>query len=123
MNNIIALSILQLLFISCLSQPKVVSIIGKWQEIEYHGNDGANDYVQNIKNGKIFIFENNNIVKDELNNKGKYELKGDSLRIVLAKDVFHYRFYIDNNNLNLNPVTEKYEIICDEGCSYLFKRK
>ncbi len=32
-------------------------IVGKWKEIEYHGNNGADDYVNKIENGKILTFE------------------------------------------------------------------
>jgi hypothetical protein len=126
MKSIISISISLFILKSYLCQTKEFSIIGKWQETEHHGSDGAKAFVNKIKNGRVLIFDNKNGVKDEKKNKGTYQLKGDSLHIFLAKDNFYYRFNYKKNNthkLNLTPVTEKYEIICDEGCASVFERK
>jgi hypothetical protein len=100
-------------------------LIGSWREVEYHGNNGATDYMRKIENGRILIFENNNVVKDGNGNNGIYKINGDSLQILLPKNGRFYRFYYEKSNLNrigLSPVTEKYEIICDEGCSEVYER-
>lgn len=110
---------------TCFSQNEEFSLIGNWQEVEYHGNDGATDYIQKVENGRIFIFEQNNVVKDKIRNIGSYELIGNNLHIVLPNAERFYRIYYENNNtkrLSLIPVTNKYEYICDEGCAEIFEK-
>lgn len=126
MKNSIASIFFLLVFSSCLAQTNEFSLIGRWQEVEYQGNNGAQDFIQEIENGRILIFENNSIVKDGNGNKGTYEVKGDSLHITLPKDESFYIFYYDKDNvkrLYLSPVTKNYEIICDEGCALVFEKK
>ena len=129
MKNILTLSILLLAFISASSQTSTFSLIGKWQEIEYsenvYGKNGLTPVIQSIKNGRVFVFGKNNIVKDGLGNKGTYYLKADCLHIKLAKVNFYYYIHYDTNNkkrLNFSPVDEKCRFECDEGCSYIFKK-
>jgi hypothetical protein len=113
-------------FLSCSTQTEEFTLVGKWKEIEYHGSNGAELFVQKIDNGRIFIFENLNkidIVTDKLRNVGSYQIKGDSLQISLPNEDNYYQLiHLKNGNIALSPRTEKYEITCDEGCSYIFKK-
>lgn len=106
-------------------------IIGKWKEIEYQGNDGANDYVTKIENGQTITFEKNGkvvIEKDNIKDKGKYEILQDNkfynkLHISFPKRGFYYLFSNqENKHLALTPVTSEYQIICDEGCANVYKK-
>jgi CarboxypepD_reg-like domain len=110
---------------NCLAQNIDFSIIGNWQEIEYQGNNGATDYINKIENGRVFIFETNNIIKDTKGNIGTYQLNELKLHISLLNDERFYKIYYEKNNnqrLSLIPVTNKYEYICDEGCSEIFQK-
>ncbi|MBL7705511.1 MAG: amidohydrolase family protein [Taibaiella sp.] len=104
-----------------------LSIIGKWQNTEFIGHDGAKAYINKIENGRTYTFEENGIVKNLQDNIGIYELKGDSLKISFtnSKTEF-YRINYDKSNLNqiaFFPVTEKYQFLCIEGCAELFEKR
>lgn len=103
-------------------QDNYSNIRGSWKEIEYQGNDGANDYTTKIENGQILTFAEYNVIKDGLNNIGTYKKNGDNLHIMLTKQDKFYRVYSENKKLLLTPVTPKYEIICDEGCANIYLR-
>lgn len=101
------------------------SILGKWQNTEYHGNDGAHDYVNKITNGRTYIFEKNGIVKDSANSVGSYLLNDDILQISLDNHNRFYRIFYHNTNADtvaLVPVTEEQRYIYDEGCAEVFVR-
>ena len=124
-KSLIFLSFCTVISSGCLSQNQDTSIIGHWQEIEYHGNNGAKDYIQKIENGRVLIFESNQLLKDAVGNKGTYQLKGDSLYTLLGKTEAYYRVYFETNKvkkLALTPVTNKYQFVCDEGCASIFLR-
>lgn len=106
-------------------------IIGKWKEIEYHGNDGANDYVNKIENGQTITFEKNGnavIEKDNILDKGKYEVLhhnkyNDKLHISSSKRELYYLISDhESQYLTLIPVTSEYQFICKEGCAYVYKK-
>lgn len=125
MKHIYLLFFLQLPFL-CLSQTPSFSIIGKWQNTEYHGSDGANKYVNKIKNGRIYIFEANDILKDSEAHSGSYQLKDDNLRITFNNQNSYYRLFYNNVNQDtivLVPVSEKNQLVCDEGCAELFVKR
>lgn len=103
------------------SQKTEFSILGKWQKIAENGNDGAHDYTQKVENGEILFFENNSIVKDGIGNSGVYELNEHKLKIKLNEKENYYLAYHDNDDLALTPVTSDYQILCDEGCAYIYK--
>ncbi len=126
MKNLIILIFACFSTLSCSSKSKEFSLIGKWKEIEYHDSNGADSFVKKVENGRIFIFEESNIFKiidNQLDDVGTYKVNGDSLRITLPNEEFFYRlFHIKDNKLAFNPMTEKFEIICDEGCAYVFEK-
>lgn len=122
MKKTISLSLV-LISLNCFAQKDTFSIIGKWQQTAYRGNDGARDFVQEVKNGRILIFENAGIIKDSTGVAGNYRVQGDSLQIVFPYINWYYRFYYSNSDpgkLVLAPVTKDYQFICDEGCSEIF---
>ena len=102
-------------------------LIGKWKECEYKGNDAATTYSTKIESGQIFIFEKDGSVvieKDNIKEKGKYEIKDrKKLRILSSKGNSYYRVSIKNNEkIGLTPVTPDYKIICDEGCMHIYEK-
>ncbi|UPT71182.1 MAG: hypothetical protein M0D53_01860 [Flavobacterium sp. JAD_PAG50586_2] len=116
---------LLLVFSSCSSQVKEFSLIGRWEMTEFWGSDGAKTYTEKRENQKVFTFEPNNIVKDKLGNQGTFEVSGENLHIVLPSGDEYYHFHYDKKDVEklfLSPRTEKYEIICDEGCEYVFEK-
>lgn len=96
------------------------NIIGSWKEIEYHGNDGANDYTNKIENGQTFIFKEYNVIKDGKGNFGTYKLRGDSLHVMLTNQNKFYRIHLYDKKLALTPVTSNYKLICKEGCANIY---
>ncbi|MES2574767.1 MAG: hypothetical protein V4572_07480 [Bacteroidota bacterium] len=122
MKKLFTLTCILVVFSNCLAQNESFSLIGNWKEIEYHGNNGAEDYMRKIENGQILTFEEYNLIKDGLGNIGTYKKKGDSLHIMLANQNKFYRIHLYNKKLTLTPVTSKYEIICDEGCGYIYTK-
>ncbi|RZJ66177.1 MAG: hypothetical protein EOO50_10965 [Flavobacterium sp.] len=109
---------------SCGFAQSEFSIIGRWKLTEKHGNDGARDYVTQVQDGNIFIFEKNNVARDKSGNIGSYELDGKKLAITFKDGTRHYLVYHDNDptKLSLNPVDENYGNICDEGCADIYRR-
>ena len=103
------------------------SILGKWQRTaQSESNGGAKIYTTRIKNGEILSFEKNNKVKDEKGNLGTYTLDREKLKITLNKKEEYYFVYYDKKDVTkiyLNPVTPKYQIICDEGCAYTYTKR
>lgn len=107
-------------------------IIGKWREIEYHGNNGADDYVNKIENGQILTFEKDGsllIQKDGTTTLGSYEIFPHNehnlkLHISSSKKEFHYLIsnQVNPNYIYLTPVTSDYQIICKEGCGYVYEK-
>ncbi|MNQ64458.1 hypothetical protein D3C85_788820 [compost metagenome] len=127
MNKKILFLAILILTVGCRAQKKEFSLLGKWKQIEEISSDGAKKIRIPIENGEILIFKSNNIVKDEQGNEGTYEAKGDQLRIAIPQKG---RFYLFNNQykehdiekLFLTPVTSEYKIICDEACTYIYKK-
>lgn len=117
-----------LLFLATLSNcgfaQTEFSLIGRWKQTEHHGNDGAHDYINKIKDGQILIFENQNVVRDQHGKLGSYNFDGKKLVVTFPEGSrYFFAFYgKDHTQLSLTPVTEKFEIICDEGCSDLYRR-
>jgi hypothetical protein len=105
-------------------------IIGKWKEIEYHGNNGADDYVNKIENGQILTFEKDGsllIQKDGTTTLGSYEIFPHNehtlkLHISSSKKEFHYLIsnQVKPNYIYLTPVTSDYQFICKEGCGHVY---
>lgn len=101
------------------------SIIGKWKLVAEGGSTGANVYSNEIKNGEILIFESENKIKNGKGKKGTYELHDDKLKIKLNREERYYLLSYDENKSNIiyfNPATPKYQIICDEGCAFTYKK-
>ena len=110
---------------SSFSGQKEFTLLGKWQHVSSVGSDGENKFTQKVENGKILFFESGNVIKDEGGSKGTYTLDGDSLHLVLPDHEEFYRMYRNKNDLDrisLSPVTDKYEVICDEGCADIYVR-
>jgi hypothetical protein len=110
---------------SCSSGQKEFTLLGKWQHVSSTGSDGANTSTNKVQNGKILIFEKGNVVKDGAGNKGTYRHHGDSLHLVLPDHEEFYLLYRDRDNfdhISLNPVSNKYGLICDEGCADNYER-
>ena len=119
------LFILLFLWSSIFSQTNRIPIIGKWKEVEYRGKDGANSHTSKIKNGRIFIFKNNDIVTDSIGTVGQFHLKGDSLQIIFAKRNLYYRLDYNYNyptKLGFTAVDSEYKYYCDEGCLEIFTK-
>lgn len=125
MKKILALLLLIIISNSCKSQSSEFSLIGKWQAVESSSSDGAKVFTHKITNGEIFIFELNNIVKDKLGNSGTYSFQDEKLHIELANQDRYYKLYYEKHNserIFLNPVTSDYQIICDEGCAFIYEK-
>jgi len=112
---------------SCAQNKSTKSLIGKWKLIAESGSKGdAKIYTNKIKNGEILIFHVKQKLTNESGDEGKYKLDGNKLEINLNKKERFYLLFYDQNNSNkiyLSPVTPKYEIICDEGCSFIYERQ
>ena len=111
--------------VSAISNPNF--LIGKWKESGYKANDGATSYSTKIESGRIFTFEKDGsivIEKDNIKEKGKYEVKdGKKLRILSSKGESYYRVSLKSNEkIGLTPVTSDYKIICDEGCMHIYEK-
>ncbi|MBS7232756.1 hypothetical protein KHA90_17195 [Flavobacterium psychroterrae] len=125
MEKIFLLSCLLILNISCVFKGEEFSIIGKWKAIESISSNGATQSRTDIEDGDEIIFEKNNIVIDHLKNKGKYEIIGDSLHLIFPKEEFFYFCRTNewsSKKMTLDPVTNEYQFICDEGCSTIYKK-
>ena len=120
MKKIFISTFFLMLFLDSSAQNKSLSILGEWKEIEYQGNDGANDYITKTENGETLVFEEYQVIKDGLGNFGTFKISGDSLHIILGNKDRFYRIFLNNKKLELTPVTSKYEIICDEGCAHIY---
>lgn len=110
---------------SCKPQSNEFSLIGKWQAVESSSSDGAKSSKHKITNGEIFMFELNNIVTDKSGNIGKYSFQDEKLHIELANQHRYYLLYYEKDNpkrIFLNPVTSDYQIICDEGCAFVYEK-
>lgn len=106
-------------------------LIGKWKEVEYRGSNGAESFIKKIKNKQTLTFEKDGSViieKDNIKDNGKYEVHSDKynkkLHISSPKgDSFYFvSFKEKDKKMTLTPVTSEYEIICDEGCSNIYKK-
>jgi len=125
MKKIFALLGIITLFTSCIAEKKEFTIIGKWKAIEATGSNGANQFQTDIEDGNEIIFKKDNIVIDHFNNKGKYEILGDSLHLIFLKEEFFYFCHSESENsekMSLIPLTAEYKLICDEGCSTIYKK-
>ena len=100
------------------------TLIGKWKFVAESGKNGsAKIFTNEIKNGETLIFESKSKLQNENGDKGTYKINGNKLKINIAKKERFYLMFFDEINPNkiyLNPVTSKYEIICDEGCSFTY---
>lgn len=107
----------------CFSQ---FPLTGRWQNTEYHGNDGAKDYINKIKNGRTYTFEKDGIVKDSSGKTGKYQLKDDYLQITFNNQARHYKIFYSNKNSDtivFIPIAQNFQFVCDEGCSEIFVKR
>lgn len=108
---------------TCAQEKRNNSMIGKWKLIAESGRNGANVFTNEIKNGEILIFETENKITNEKGKKGTYELNDNKLKIKLNGLEKYYLLFYDDNKSNIiyfNPATPKYEILCDEGCSFTY---
>lgn len=100
------------------------TLIGKWKLIAESGSKGsAKIFTNEIKNGETLMFQSKSKLQNENGDKGTYNIDGNKLKINIDKKERFYLMFFDENNPNkiyLNPVTSKYEIICDEGCSFTY---
>lgn len=125
MEKILTLLISILITNSCKAQSNEFSLIGKWQAVESSSSEGANVFTHKITNGEIFIFDLNNIVKDKSGNSGKYSFQDERLHIELVNKDRYYKLYYEKDKpeqIYLNPVTADYQIICDEGCAFVYEK-
>ncbi|WP_163409955.1 hypothetical protein [Flavobacterium ajazii] len=125
MKNISLLIFIILLTNSCSFQTKEFTVIGKWKAIESSGLDVSKMFHIDIEDGEEITFEKGNIAIDHLKNKGTYEVFEDNLHIVFPKDEYYYiihRHETDPEKMYLQPVDEYGQIMCDEGCSTLYKK-
>ncbi|OXA94955.1 hypothetical protein [Flavobacterium hercynium] len=125
MKKTLLLLCLIILITSFVYCKKEFTIIGKWKAIESIGSNGATKIHSKIENGDEIIFEEDNIVIDHRQNKGKYEMLGDSLHIVFPNEEFFYFCRSNKWNseeISLTPLTKEYQLICDEGCSTIYKK-
>ncbi|KFF04776.1 hypothetical protein [Flavobacterium reichenbachii] len=110
----------------CKSQTEDFSLIGKWKAIESINSNGAKKFHTDIENGNEITFGIDNIVIDHhLNIKGKYEIIGDSLHLIFPKKEFFYFCRTNewsSKKMFLDPVNDKYQLICDEGCTTIYKK-
>ena len=108
------------------------SIMGSWQLTEHRGNNGAHGFTENINNGPIFTFKENGVIEKD-NTTGTYQIfqtdtagyYQDRLYINLDTEKLYYIYRFESGlttKLNLTPVTENYQLICDEGCTDVYKR-
>ena len=106
-------------------------LIGNWKEIEFHGNNGANDYINKIENGQILSFEKDGtatLIKNNKKYEGKYVVLNhnknyNKLQIITTDNEFYYLFAtLEENKLTLTPVNSSYEFICKEGCVSIFEK-
>lgn len=117
---------------SILSTQEYSFIIGKWREIEYHGNDGADDYIDKIENGRVLTFEKNGnvwIEKETIVSLGSFEISlhdKHSHRLYITYENKGFYYLISNQEnpdyIYLTPVTSDYQFICKEGCSYVYEK-
>ena len=125
MKKIVSLIAIAILTNSCASKPTKFSLLGEWQCIEEHGSNGAREFTARIKDGDVLVFSEDNNVTDKKGNKGKYDLHGDSLHIAIPNNerfYFLYKFEDDFEKISLSPVTSEYQIICDEGCAFVYEK-
>lgn len=106
-------------------------LIGNWKEIEFHGNNGANDYINKIENGQILSFEKDGtatLIKNNKKYEGKYVVLNHNknyykLQIIATDNEFYYLFAkLKDNKLTLTPVNSNFEFICKEGCVSIFEK-
>lgn len=110
---------------ACAQNKQEQSLIGQWKLIAENGNNGANDYTIEIKDGEILHFLSGNKIKNNKGDNGTYQLNNNKLMIQINQSKKYYLIFYDDDNskiMYLNPVTEKYQIICDEGCSFTYKK-
>jgi hypothetical protein len=110
------------------------TLIGKWQNTEFRGNDGAKDYINKIEDGRTYLFQQDGTVKNEINRVGTYQLENDILKISfpelamqsLKEETVLYRiFYQDakQNTVSFIPINDKHQFICIEACAEIFERR
>ena len=115
---------------SILFNENFAFLIGKWKEVEYRGSNGADSFIRKIEKKQTLIFLKDGSViieKGDVKDKGKYEVYSDKdykkLHISSSIGNSYYLIIKENDKkIALNPVTSKYEIICDEGCAYIYKK-
>lgn len=122
------IQIILLLFVitSCAQIKNKNILLGKWQLIATNENDGGKPHTNEVKNGEILNFQDRNLLNNEKGEKGTYQLENDHLKIVLSGNTRQYLLWYDdkkNTVLHLTPVTEHYQLICDEGCSFTYVKK
>lgn len=125
MKKILTLILIMILTNSCKSQSNEFSLTGKWLCVEEHGSNGAREFIKKVKDGEILIFGSDNTVMNKSGIKGLYNLKGDSLHIEIPNNEKFYiitKFKDDFEKVSLTPVTYDYQIICDEGCEFIYEK-
>ncbi len=125
MKQIVPFVCILFLLGSCKPQSREFSLIGKWVCIEEYGSDGANQFKLKVKDGDVLTFANDNTVTDKKGNKGTYSLQNNRLHIAIPNNERFYilnRFKDDFKKISLIPVTNEYQIICDEGCAFIYNK-
>ncbi|GEM_PF-2268527 len=118
------------LFLNCsgtLLENNSENIAGKWTHAESYSSNGA----QEIKSGKIedfnFEFDEKGNFKERLSSKslnGNYSFHNSVLHLNYkpTDSPAYFQVELSKNKMTLQPVMENGALICDEGCSSVFKR-
>lgn len=117
----------QFLITSCNSKKVEFTLIGKWQLIETNsGNGGGKNYHSNVSNGRIFEFKNNGEVLDKSGIIGNYKIDSTKSYLQVSfpnTDTEYFEYYSERNNkMTLIPVNSEHQLMCDCGCSEIYKK-
>jgi len=97
------------------------NLIGIWQQTEYHGNDGANDYITPINNGIILTFKPEGIVEQN-GILGTYtasifeESISRKLTLIFNNSQTSYLYDVTGNKLIISSLS------CKEGCADVYQK-
>jgi len=102
------------------SQTNASQLFGKWQNTSLQQSDGVHSNKVQIKNGEIFSFEPNGVVRDSAGTIGSYELEKNTITMKLKeyKGEFEISFSKDGEYFNWYPT----HLLCIEGCHFTFTR-
>ncbi len=110
------------------------SLIGKWQNTEFQGKNGAKQYINKFEGGRTYQFERDGTVKFQMDRVGTYQLENDILKISfpelamqsLKEETNLYRILYTDANPNtvyFVPINDKHQSICIETCAEKFERR